>query len=79
VALSSRGTFGEPVGSHGGEHLVGGVQLPTGVGSPVLPAQPFPVQQVGAGEMNGHARAGQPLDRLAVEPLGSLAVAQQRT
>jgi hypothetical protein len=43
----ARGTFGEPVGSHGGEHLVGGAQLPTGVGSPVLPAQPFPVQQPG--------------------------------
>jgi hypothetical protein len=27
----ARGTFGEPAGSHGGEHLVGGAQLLAGV------------------------------------------------
>src|SRR6266702_1434772 len=38
----ARGSFGEPVSSHGGEHVVRGAQLLAGIDPPVLPAQPLP-------------------------------------
>ena len=55
-----------------------GAQLLAGLDEPVLAAQPLAVEEVGAGEMNGDPAAGEPLDRLAVERPGGLAVAQQR-
>jgi len=43
------GSFGEPVGSHGGEHLACSAQLLTRIDAAVRPAQPFAVQEMGAG------------------------------
>ena len=60
------------------EHLVRGAQLLARVHAPALAAQPFAVEQVGARELGADARAAEPLDRLAVEALGVVAVAQQR-
>ena len=56
-----------------GEHLVRGAQLLAGVDAAVLAAQPLAVEQVRAGERDADAGAAEPLDRLAVEPLGGLA------
>jgi len=55
---------------------VGGTQLLPGVSAAALAAQPFAVQQVGAGQLGtgtGPAEAGY---RLTVEALGLLAFAQ---
>ena len=43
-----------------------------------LAAQPFAVEQVRAGELHADAGAAEPVDRLAVEALGGLALAEQR-
>src|SRR6266568_8041533 len=74
----ARGSFGEAVSSHGGEHLVRGAQLLAGIDPPVLPAQPLPVEEVGAGERHPDAGAGEAVDPLAVLALGGLALAEQR-
>ena len=55
-----------------------GAQLLACVDAPVLTTQPLAVEQTGAGELAAEARAAEPLDRLAVEPLRGIALAQQR-
>ena len=76
-AQLARGSFREPVGSHGGEHLVREAQLLPGVDAPVLAAQPLAVEQIGAPEFHADAGAAKAVDRLAVEGLGRLALAEQ--
>ncbi len=56
---------------------MGGPQLGAGVPAPVLAAQPFAVQEVGAGRGRAHAGTAEPLDRLAIAVLGGLALTQQ--
>src|SRR2546423_13121768 len=53
-------------------------QLLARIEPPALPAQPFAVQEVSAGEVHPDASPGEPLDRLAIEPLGGLAIAEER-
>src|SRR4051794_41829062 len=53
-------------------------QLLARVEPAALPAQPFAVQEVSAGELHPDASPGEPLDRLAIEPLGGLAIAKER-
>jgi hypothetical protein len=60
------------------EHAVSRAQLLARVAAAALPAQPFPVQQMGAGELDTHPGPAQVGERLAVEALGFLALAQQR-
>ena len=48
------------------------------VDAAVLAAQPLAVEQVRAGELGTQPGPAEPLDRLAVQALGGLAVAQQR-
>ena len=72
------GTFGERLGSHPREHVVGRPQLGPGVGAPVLPPEPFPVDQVRTGQGDRAAALAQPADRLAVELLGGFALTYQR-
>ena len=51
VAFSSiGGPFGESVGTHGAQHVVGGAQLSPRVAAATLAAQPLPVHQVSSGE-----------------------------
>jgi hypothetical protein len=57
---------------------VSGSQLLARLGPAALPSQPLPVQQVGAGQVGAQPGPGQALDRLAVQALGGLALAQQR-
>src|SRR5207237_7208387 len=42
-------------------------------------AQPFAVEKMGTGELDADAGAAEPVDRLPIEALGGLAVAQQRS
>jgi len=58
---------------------MGGPQLGAGVPAPVLAAQPFAVQEAGAGHGRAHAGTAEPLDRLAVAVLGGLTLTQQGT
>jgi 2,4-dienoyl-CoA reductase-like NADH-dependent reductase (Old Yellow Enzyme family) len=74
----ARRSYSEPVGSHTREHLVRGAQLFAGIDAPVLASQPFSVEQVGAAERPADAGAAKPVDRLAIEALGCIAVAQHR-
>src|SRR5689334_15502407 len=69
--------FGKSLDAHRGEQVMGGPQLGAGVPAPVLPAQPFAVQEVSAGHGRAHAGTAEPLDRLAVAVLGGLAFTQQ--
>ena len=54
------------------------LQLVAGVEAAPLAAQPLAVEQVGPRELHAHAGAPQPLDRLLVEAIGGVAVAEQR-
>ena len=72
------GPFGERLHADRGEHVVRGAQLRPRVGPPALAAQPLAVQQVRAGQFGTKAGAAEPADRLAVQALGVLAVAEQR-
>ena len=55
-----------------------GAELLAGVDAAVLAAQPLAVDQQRAAVRDADAGAGEALERLAVEPLGRLALAQQR-
>jgi hypothetical protein len=57
---------------------VGRAKLFARVAGAPLPAQPFPVQQVRAGQFGPQPGAAQPVDRFPVQALGGLTVAQQR-
>ena len=72
------GPLGERLHADGVEHAVRGAQLLAGLAAPALAAQPLAVQQVGAGQFGAQPGAAEPLDRLAVQALGLLALAQQR-
>src|SRR5262249_55099446 len=72
------GALGERLGPGMAEHLVCGSKFVAGVDAPVLAAQPLAVDQVCAREMDGDPRAPESFYCLAVQELGSLAVAQQR-
>ena len=43
-----------------------------------VPAKPFPVEQMRAGEFSAHAGTVQPLDRLAVQSLSFGSITEQR-
>src|SRR4051794_17014894 len=52
----SSGALGESLGAHVGEHVVRSAQLLARVHPPALPAQPFAVGEMGAGEPRTDAR-----------------------
>src|SRR6185369_2631652 len=58
---------------------MGGPQLGAGVPAPVLAAQPFAVQEVGAGHGRAHTGTAEPLNRLAIAVLGGLTLTEQGT
>src|SRR3954469_19508011 len=60
------------------ELVVGGMELHTCVDPAVLAAQPLPVEQMSAGELGTKPGPCQSLDRLAMQPLGTLTLAQER-
>src|SRR5580700_5326109 len=75
LALAS---VGESLGAHAREHLERGTQLLPGLAAAALASQPLAVDQVGAGKLQANACPTQPFDRLAVQGVGGVAVAQQR-
>src|SRR3954452_6870740 len=72
------GAPGERLGAHGREQLERITQLMAGVDAAPLAAQPLAIEQVGPRKLHAHAGARQPLERLLIEALGGLAVAEQR-
>ena len=60
----------ESLHAHRVEHVVCDAQLRACVGAAALPAQPFPIEQMGTGELGAHARAAQSFDRLAIQTIG---------
>ena len=56
----------------------GGVQLLARVAAAALSAQPFTVEEVSAGEFGARGGRAQMTDRLTVQALGRVALAQQR-
>lgn len=63
--------------AHASEHLSGGAQMLSGVETAALASQPLPVKEVGSGKLKPHTGTGEVHDRLAVQALGDLALAQQ--
>jgi len=57
---------------------VSGAQLLARVQAAAFVTQPFAVDEVSAGERRANPRAPEPLDRLAIQRVGGLAVGQQR-
>src|SRR4051794_40934422 len=76
--LTSR-AFNESV--HAGDlrpHPVRDPEMLTSFGAPALASQPLAVDQVSAGEGRTYPRAAQTHDRLAIQLLGNVALAEQR-
>ena len=73
------GALREGLGTDCGEHLVGGSELFARVREAALTAEPFAVEQMGTGERQADACPAEPVDRLPVEPLGALVLADQRS
>jgi hypothetical protein len=71
------GALGERLGADAAERLVGEAQVLAAVVAPVHPTQPLAVKQVGTAELDDDPVALEALDRLAVERLGDVDVAQQ--
>ena len=71
------GAFGEPFHAHRGQHLVGDAKLLARVDAAIFAPEPFAVEQMRAGQIRTHAGAAEPLDRLTVQTVGGLALAQQ--
>ena len=75
----SPGALGEAFHPHRLEHVEGCAQLVPGVARTALAAQPFSVQEVGAGELGAHPGTAKVLNRRFVELLSLLAIGQQRS
>ena len=71
------GPLGERLDAHRVQHVVGGAQLLARVNAAALAAQPLAVEQMGAGELHADAGPAEVRDRLAVVPLGGVALAEQ--
>ena len=71
------GPLGERLHAHRRQHLVGGPQLPARFNAAALAAQPLAVEQVTAGELHADAGTAEAGDRLPVEAVGDVALAEQ--
>src|SRR3954471_16362290 len=76
--LTSRALSESVLAGDLGPHPVRDPELLTSFGAPALASQPLPVDQVGAGEGRTYPRAAQTRDRLAIQLLGNVALAEQR-
>src|SRR5205814_1180132 len=72
------GAFGERVDAHGDERVVGSLKLLARVDAPTRTTQPLAEEQPAARELGTEPGAPQAIDRLAVQALGRLTLAQQR-
>src|SRR6201987_2001711 len=67
----------ERLHAHRVEHGEGGAKLVPGVAAAALAAQPLAVQEVGAGEVGTGPGTTEPVDPLAIMPLGGFVLCQQ--
>ena len=70
--------LGERVHSGVSEELVRGSQLLAGIQTPALTPKPFAVEEVGASELHADPCALELADRVHVELIGFIAIAEQR-
>src|SRR3954466_13526137 len=77
-ALTSR-AFSESVHADLRPHPLRDPEMLTSFGAPALASQPLAIDQVGAGERRTYPRAAQTRDRLAIQLLSNLALAEQRS
>lgn len=73
------GTLGKSFCPDAAERVMGKVKLLAGFQAPVRATQPFAVQELSTGEVDGDPGPGEALDRLSVERVGGFAIAQGRT
>ena len=71
------GALGERLGADVAERVVGSAQVLARVHAAVLTTQPLAVHELRSGELSADPGAGEPLDRLAVERLRGVAIAQE--
>src|SRR3954452_22155987 len=69
--------IGESLHADRRELVVGSTELDTRVDPAIFAAQPLPVEQMSPGELRTQPGAGQPLDRLAMQAIGSLTLAHE--
>jgi hypothetical protein len=79
VATSSARALGERVHADRAELVEGSMELDTGVDLALLAPQPFPVEQVGAGELDAYSSSAQVVERVAEVALREVAFTQQRS
>ncbi len=72
------GAFGEPVHADLRIHAVRNPELLARVHAPAFASQPLTVEEVRTRKRGTHPRAAQPRDRLAVQALGNVGLAEQR-
>src|SRR5215207_5369840 len=70
-------TLGESVRAEREQRLARDPQLLARIDAPALAAQPLPIEQARACELAAHARAGEAVDRLAVQALGGVSLARE--
>ena len=70
-------TLGESLRAHREQRLARDPQLLARIDAPALTAQPLPVEQARACELDADARAGEAIDRLAVQALGGVSLARE--
>src|SRR4051812_18030086 len=69
---------GECLDAHRRQHVVGGAQLFARLDAPAFAPQPLAVEQMGAREVGPDPGAAEPFERLAIQAVCRLALAQQR-
>src|SRR4051794_2013375 len=67
-------TLGESLRAHREQRLARDPQLLARIDAPSLTAQPLPIEQARACELDSDARAGEAIDRLAVQALGGISL-----
>src|SRR5690348_7664634 len=71
-------TLGERLHPDRDAQLVSRAQLLTGRGSSALATQPLAVEKMGASLVGTELAPLEPLDRLAIQPFGAVAIGEQR-
>src|SRR4051812_39624356 len=74
----SAGTLRERAHADRRQHAMRRPEVLAGIDAPAFAAQPFAVEQMGAGQLRRDAAAAEPIDRLLVEPLLSGSWRHQR-
>ncbi len=67
----------ERLDPHRTEHLTRSAQLLPGVEAPAFTAEPFAIEEMRPGELHADPRASESFDRLSIEALSDIVVAEE--